>query len=136
MILIFIWNNCFNIILNKTNSLNAITFETSLHMQGLGEEIAQWWECLTPTNVVCLEILDDIIFGLRFFIFYSEIFLQVRWFSPLLKNQHLSWFDLKLVLQCYINPLTLKKHYSYDKKAMATIISRLRQGICKTWNWI
>jgi len=45
--------------------------------------MAQWWECLPPTNVTQCHMWVEFVVGCGL---ASRVFLQVLWFSSLLKT--------------------------------------------------
>ena len=68
-------------------------WDTGFGPYSTGEQrMAHWWEHLPPTNVVQVQILVSmpyVSWGCCWFSsFLWEVFLQVLWFSPLLKDQH------------------------------------------------
>ena len=62
-----------------------------------GAGLAQWWEHSPSTNVSRVRFPDSASYVgwvCWFSTLLREVFLRVLRFSPLLKNQHLIWFDL------------------------------------------
>ena len=63
----------------------------------IGAGGAQWWERLPSTNVFQVQFPGPASYVDWVFWFCSllrEVFLRVLQFSPLLKKQHLIWFDM------------------------------------------
>ena len=62
-----------------------------------GAVMVQWWEHSPPTNVARVWFPDSASYVgwvCWFSTLHQEFFLRVLWFSPLLKNQHLTSFAL------------------------------------------
>ena len=106
----------------KGSRLKLEERKTVLCLQ-LGAVLVQWWEHWPSTNAARIRFPDrtlDVRWVCWFSSLLREVLSRVLWFSPLMKNQHLSWFDL--LSPQLVEPLCSAK-YTWDINKEINIIN-------------